>query len=36
VDDEMIYDSLSAELDDFSTFVAHIMRFIEDTAEKRD
>lgn len=36
VDDEMIYDSLDTELDDFETFVTHIMRFIEDTAEKRD
>ena len=28
VDDKMVYDGLSAELDDFETFIAHIMKFI--------
>ena len=28
VDDEMIYDSLVTELDDFEAFIAHIMKFL--------
>jgi len=36
VDDEMIYDSLDTELDDFETFIAHIMKFLQDTAVKRE
>jgi len=32
----MIYDSLETELDDFETFIAHIMKFLQDTAVKRE
>jgi uncharacterized protein YutE (UPF0331/DUF86 family) len=28
VDDKMVYDSLSTELDDFETFIFHVMNFI--------
>jgi uncharacterized protein YutE (UPF0331/DUF86 family) len=28
VDDKMVYDSLSTELDDFETFVFHVMNFV--------
>lgn len=36
VDDEMIYDSLDTELDDFEAFIAHIMKFLQDTAAKTE
>jgi len=29
VDDEMIYEGIRSELDDFETFVAYIMEFVE-------
>lgn len=36
VDDEMIYDSLETELDDFETFIAYIMEFLEDTMKNEN
>jgi len=36
VDDKMVYDSLSAELDDFETFIAQVMKLIEDTTKQQD
>lgn len=35
VDDKMVYDSLSTELDDFETFIVQVLKLIEDTMKQQ-